>query len=221
MSANFGERPGKPPDGGKQPPGFRAEPDGLSLNAAAEEEAEMAERPPVPPPFPGTAPASPEPGDREGPGGGGKPPRLRTVGSPEPPDEGPPPATMEEAELERYRVETDEIRARNEAARTRTASEDRNTNKRADAEVEGIKSDTKTTQHERYFFMGLTALGVLLTAISSVIAGLTGQPLFFTGSSVGLLATGGGLRRLSVLTSPRRRKACFLGGKHGDEGAKE
>lgn len=94
---------------------------------------------------------------------------------------------MEEAELERFLVETDEKRATVEALRRRSGTD-----------TEAVRSQVKTTRHERYFFMGLAALGVLLTATASVVSGLTHEPLFLTGTGVGFIALGGSLRRLSI-----------------------
>jgi hypothetical protein len=230
VSAGFGNPPIKPPDRGKPPGAPKPEPDDLKVDAAASGAAGSARAgtPPGPPAFAGAGPA---------PGGAGEPPNggggrtLRTVDGAEPPDE-PLPNTSAGVQLERELAEVDEIRVRNEDARSKTRVEERNTNKLADteelntnklavAEVERIKSDTKTTRHERYFFMGLAALGLLLTVVSSMVAGLTGQSLFFSGSGVGLVATGGSLRRLGVLTAAGRRKPCFLRGKQPGQGEAE
>jgi hypothetical protein len=226
MSAEFGNRTGKPPDRGKPPArdsGERDEPlakpgPDAQGSVGGPGHASAGKGAPEPRPFAGAEPAAAQ-GSPLGEGGGGrKLPYLRPVGSPEPPNDGPPPPTKEGAEIERQRVETDTIRARNEAIRSeaiikekKAASEIQIAENRAEVEDEAVEVDTETTRTERIFFMWMIALGVLITAISSVIAGLAGQPLFFTGSGVGLLAAGGGLRRLGVLTSPRRRKACLLG----------
>ncbi|HEX6152064.1 MAG TPA: hypothetical protein VFZ19_00945 [Solirubrobacterales bacterium] len=121
-----------------------------------------------------------------------KPPHLHSVGSPEPSDEGPPPTTKEGAEIERQRVETDGIR-----------SEIRNNEKLTDAGVKSIEADTEETRNERIFFRRMIAVGVVLSVISPIAAVLTGEPWFFTGNGMGAVLTGGGLRRLSVLTSSR------------------
>lgn len=213
MSAEFGDRMGKPPDRGKSPGEGSPERDEHQAQPALEGPGFVS----GPRPFAGAEPAIDPAAEPEGGGGGRKPPHLHPVGSPEPPDEGPPPTTREDAEIERQRVETDTIRAQNEAIRSGTAIKEKDAESeiftaenRAEVEDEAIEVETETTRRERIFFMWVVALGIVITVVSSIIAGLIGQLLFFTGGGVGLLATGGGLRRLGVLTSPERRKTCVL-----------
>jgi hypothetical protein len=231
VSPEFGNRMGKPPDRGKRPGELSLE-EYLTQSGAgtsnAGSRAHPDEQPQPPPPF--AQPAAAAELAQSGDGGGGqKPPRtLRSVDAPEPPDEGPPPTTKEGAEVERQRVETDKIRAQNEGIRSDTGikeekavseieikeqkatSEIKRAESRAEIEDEALEVDTEMTRRERFFFMRVTAVGLLIIVVSPIVAGLAGQPLYFGGGGVGLLVTGGGLRRLSVLASPQRQKACFL-----------
>ena len=224
----FGNRVSKPPDRGKLPHD-RSAGERLAAEAAgADSPARHDEQPQPPPAFAQPAPAKELSPSGDG-GGGKKPPtRLRSVDAPEPPDEGPPPTTREGAEIERQRVETDTIRAGNEDIRSETAIKEekaaseieaneqrasweiQRAEKRAGIEDKGLEVDIEMSRKERFFFMGVIAVGLLIVLVSPLVAALLGQPLYFSGGGVGLLITGGGLRRLSVLTSFRRKRECLL-----------
>ncbi len=73
------------------------------------------------------------------------------------------------------------------------------------------RKDVRLAQElvERNRFLLLTTLGFAATLVLIALSVVTGQPLAYAGSGVGLILSGGGLYRLEALTSPARR--------HGEE----
>jgi hypothetical protein len=116
-------------------------------------------------------------------------------------DEAPAPGSFEAAELQRYQVETEGIKARNEGERDEASALIRDRDERRDAEIEAEESDTETTKRERHFFMGLTAFGALFAASAWTVAAISGHWVFYPSSVVGLLAFAGGLSKLWIQSS--------------------
>jgi hypothetical protein len=62
------------------------------------------------------------------------------------------------------------------------------------------------SRRERNFFMVLTALGALFTAFTWVLAAVSGHWILYPGGGIGLVAFGGGLFRLRLLSTDRNSK---------------
>jgi len=124
-------------------------------------------------------------GEAERSGGGDRgSPRLRRIGPLGPPDRPPPPSDgMAAAKLERYRVRT--------VARFRQSETDR-----------------KTDRNLSYFFAGVTAAGLILSALL-ILTASPHQPLFFTGNGAGLILSGGGMLELRRLGRARGSRPPF------------
>jgi len=112
---------------------------------------------------------------------------------------------MKAAERDRHLAGTDAIRISNEARRKYVDAEIRDRDERRASELEALDIDTEMTRRERYFFMGVTAFGVLFTALVWTAGAASGHWIFYPGSGIGLLALGGGLLKLRVLNAHRRR----------------
>lgn len=87
--------------------------------------------------------------------------------------------------------------------KVRTDAEMDRLGKATDAKVAAIKSDVKTTRHERYFCMAIATVGVLAAiALALVNAGHGGED--HLGSGIGLLISGTAGFRLYWITRKRK-----------------
>jgi hypothetical protein len=91
----------------------------------------------------------------------------------------------------------------------------------AEAEIEKQRGeerrkDIRLAQEllERNRFLLLTTLGFAATLALIALSMVTGQPLAYAGSAIGLLLSGGGLYRLGALTpaNPREDERGHAGG---------
>jgi hypothetical protein len=208
MTAEFGGRPDKPPNGSKPPVQQPADLDEHPASSASE--GEMA----GPRPFAGAEPVAEQ---AFGDGDGNPKGHLRSVGPGAPPKEEPLSMMRAETEDEREQVETDTIRAENEAIRSETAIEEKRAaseikiaENHADVEDEAIEVDTRTTDKERIFSMGMVAIGVLAALVLAFLS--IGQPLEYRLSPLaGVFVSGWGGLRLRAITRNLKHLSTALG----------
>jgi len=141
-------------------------------------------------------------------------PRLRPVAAPEPPEPPQPPGNMEAARIERYRVETDSIRARNEYMQAEagklqqgSAADVEIRTSESKARINGLETDREDRHVERRVAMAMVVVGVLLAvALALVNAGEEAWQYRFS-PGAGLLITAAGGLRLRALTPGRGKKS--------------
>jgi hypothetical protein len=141
-------------------------------------------------------------------------PHLRPVATPEPPEPPQPPDSMEAARIERYRVETDSVRARNQYMQTEagklqeeTAANIEIRKSESKARFNGLETDREDRHVERYVAMAMLVVGILVALALAIVNAGEEAWQYRLSPGTGLLITAAGGLRLRALTPGKGKKS--------------